>query len=104
LCPHLVTPQIGSKPISTGEYAAACILARCVPLAERDSQLAKGQRKERAREYADRALATLRQAVQNGYRDVAHMKKDTDLDPLRSHADFQKLLKELEAKAKPDAK
>jgi hypothetical protein len=77
-------------------YNAACIFARCVPLAERD--------KERAQNYADRAMAALRQAVQNGYKDCAHMKKDTDLDPLRSHPEFQKLLKELEAKAKQDGK
>jgi hypothetical protein len=70
-------------------YNAACIFARCIPLAERDN-------KERAQAYADRAVATLRQAVKNGYKDVAHMKKDTDLDPLRSHPEFQKLLKELE--------
>ena len=70
-------------------YSAACLLARCVPLAERDNQ-------ERAQAYADGAVATLRQAVQNGYKDVAHMKKDTDLDPLRSHPEFQKLMKEVE--------
>jgi hypothetical protein len=42
----------------------------------------------------------LRQAVQKGYNDAAHMKKDPDLDPLRSHPEFQKLLQELEAKPK----
>ena len=54
--------------------------------------------------YADRALATLRQAIQNGYQDAAHMKKDTDLDPLGSRPDFRRLLKALEAKTKPDGK
>jgi hypothetical protein len=85
-------------------YNAACIFARCVPLAERDSRLSESQRKERARAYADRALATLRQAVQHGYRDAAPAKKDTDLVPLRSHPDFQRLLKEVEAKAEPKGK
>ena len=42
----------------------------------------------------------LRQAIAKGYKDAAHMKEDKDLDPLRSHPDFQKLLRELEAKAK----
>jgi tetratricopeptide (TPR) repeat protein len=79
-------------------YAAACIFARCLSLAERDSQLSEAQRHERARAYADRAMATLRQAVQNGYKDAAHMKKDTDLDSLRSYPEFQKLLEELEKK------
>ena len=40
------------------------------------------------------------QAVQNGYNDGAHMKKDPDLDSLRAREDFQKLLQELEAKPK----
>jgi hypothetical protein len=31
---------------------------------------------------------------------VAHMKKDTDFDSLRQREDFQKLVAELEAKAK----
>ena len=41
----------------------------------------------------------LQKAVQAGYKDAAHMKKDTDLDPLRDRDDFKKLLAELEAKA-----
>jgi serine/threonine-protein kinase len=81
-------------------YDAACFFARCVPLAERDTKLSEAERKELAQTYTDRAIATLRQAIQNGYKDVANMKKDTDLDPLRSHPEFKKLLKELEAKAK----
>jgi hypothetical protein len=36
--------------------------------------------------------------VQNGYKDVARLKKDTDFDPLRVRADFQRLLAELENK------
>jgi len=50
--------------------------------------------------YADQAMAMLRDAVAKGFKDAAHMKKDTDLDPLRQREDFQKLLAELEAKAK----
>jgi hypothetical protein len=68
-------------------YNAAGIFARCVPLVEPD--------KERAQSYSDRAVAALRQAVQNGYKDLAHMKQDKDLDPVRSHPGFQVLLKEL---------
>jgi hypothetical protein len=72
------------------------MFTQCLSLAEHDSQLSEADRKALAQTYADRAVATLRQAVKNGYKKVAHMKKDTDLDPLRSHAEFQKLLKELE--------
>jgi hypothetical protein len=39
----------------------------------------------------------LKQAVSLGFKDVALMKKDTDLDALRSNEEFQKLLGELEA-------
>jgi hypothetical protein len=85
-------------------YNAACMLARCVPLAERDTELPEARRQERAKTYADRAIATLRQAVHNGFRDVAHMKKDSDLDPLRSRPVFQRLLAELEATAPPASK
>jgi tetratricopeptide (TPR) repeat protein len=77
-------------------YEVACIFACCVPLAERDTKLSEAQRKERAQTYADRALATLRQAVQNGYQDADRMKKDTDLDSLRLYPEFQKIMRELE--------
>ncbi len=35
-------------------------------------------------------------AMKAGYKDADHMKKDTDLDPLRGRDDFKKLLAELE--------
>jgi hypothetical protein len=41
----------------------------------------------------------LQQAVKAGYTDTAHMKKDTDLDPLRGREDFKKLTAELEKPA-----
>ncbi len=43
-------------------------------------------------------MELLREAVSKGFKDVPHMKKDTDLDPLRQREDFQKLVKELSAK------
>lgn len=49
---------------------------------------------------ADQAIAWLTKAVAAGYKDADHMKKDKDLDALRDRPDFQKLLTELEAKAK----
>jgi hypothetical protein len=41
---------------------------------------------------ADRAMAWLTQAVAAGYKNVAHMKQDNDLDALRDRADFAKLM------------
>jgi TPR repeat protein len=51
-----------------------------------------------AKEDTDKAMAWLTKAVAAGYKDAAHMKKDTDLDFLRDREDFQKLLAELDTK------
>ncbi len=50
------------------------------------------------------AIDWLKQAVAAGYKDVEHMKKDTDLDPLREREDFKKLIAELEAKVAAEKK
>ena len=61
---------------------------------------------EKKQEYSGRAIELLQEAVKGGFRDVAHMKHDTDLDPLRDREDFKKLLEELEQEppAKPEKK
>jgi hypothetical protein len=81
-------------------YDAACFQCRAGTLAAKDARLAEARRKVLASSYADRALALLRQAVAHGYDDAAHMKQDTDLEPLRGRDDFKKLLGDLEAKGK----
>jgi hypothetical protein len=48
---------------------------------------------------ADRAIGWLTKAVAAGFSNVAHARTDHDLDALRPRLDFEKLLKELEAKA-----
>jgi serine/threonine protein kinase/tetratricopeptide (TPR) repeat protein len=80
---------------------AAAILCQCSGLAEKDAALPEGQRQAVARGYADQAVGLLRQAVTRGYKDRDDLQKDPVLSPLRSRADFQKLLAELEAGAKP---
>jgi tetratricopeptide (TPR) repeat protein len=47
---------------------------------------------------ADLAMRYLQKAVAAGYKDIALIKKDTDLDALRGRADFNKLISDLEAK------
>ena len=42
--------------------------------------------------HADLAMDWLKRAVAAGYKDVAKMKNDRDLDPLRDREDFKKLL------------
>jgi serine/threonine-protein kinase len=85
---------------SGDRYDAACIFSRCVPLAEKDTRLSEARRKELVKTYADQAMDLLREAVAKGYKDAAHAKKDTDLDPIRNREDFKKLIGELEAKKK----
>jgi serine/threonine-protein kinase len=78
-------------------YAAACVYALAAGQAAKDAP--PNTNSPRAEQYARRAVALLRQAVQQGYKDAAHMKNDADLDGLRQRPDFQQLLAELEAKA-----
>jgi tetratricopeptide (TPR) repeat protein len=81
-------------------YDAACFLSRCVAIVAHHAKLDDQRRKEAALFYSDAAMKLLRDAASKGYKDVAHMKKDTDLDPLRPREDFQNLVAELEGKGK----
>jgi hypothetical protein len=63
-------------------------------------KLDEQRRKEAAKFYGDAAMRLLRDAVSKGYKNVAHMKKDTEIDLLRQREDFQKLVAELEGKGK----
>src|SRR5262249_31421388 len=66
--------------------------------------VASGKSANQKKEYADRAMDLLHRAVKAGYKDAAHMKKDTDLDPLRGRDDFKQLIEGLErsAAARPE--
>ncbi len=81
-------------------YAAACMLSGNIPFQAKHGNLDPKQRQQAVRFYGDAAMKFLRDAVSKGYKDVAKMKKDTDLDPLRQREDFQKLVAELEGKGK----
>jgi serine/threonine protein kinase len=85
-------------------YSIACDLALCIPLVGQGKiDLTAAEQAER-RQYADQAMALLQQARAAGFEDVERVRKDEDLDPLRSRPDFQQLLAELEAKAKGGVK
>jgi tetratricopeptide (TPR) repeat protein len=81
--PRANTPEAPKWPADEW-YDIACVYA-----------VASGKVAGKEREYADRAVALLRRAVQAGYRDAAHMSNDTDLDTLRGREDFKELLAEL---------
>ena len=53
---------------------------------------------ERSRRLADQAMEALRQAVDGGYRDLAWIEIDHDLDPLRSRDDYKALIAEIKAR------
>jgi hypothetical protein len=72
-------------------YNAACASALYVPLAD------DPESKNRC---VERSMQLLCQAVAQGYKNAAHMKRDADLDALRQRDDFQKLLADLEAATK----
>jgi tetratricopeptide (TPR) repeat protein/tRNA A-37 threonylcarbamoyl transferase component Bud32 len=81
-------------------YDAACFLSRCIPIVAQHGKLDAPQRQAAGQFYSDEAMRLVREAVSKGYKDAAHMQRDTDLAPLRPREDFQKLLKELEATGK----
>jgi tetratricopeptide (TPR) repeat protein len=66
-------------------YDFACVYA-----------VASSKSADKKLQYAYEAMELLRRAVSEGYKNAAHMVKDTDLDSLRQREDFQKLLEELE--------
>jgi tetratricopeptide (TPR) repeat protein len=80
-------------------YDKACCQALLAGLAAREGS---GLTASDGRATADSAMLTLTRAVAAGYRNHAHMARDTDLDPLRGRDDFKKLMTDLEAKSPPE--
>jgi serine/threonine-protein kinase len=75
-------------------YHVACELAQTVPLVGRgkpDPELTGAERAERL-SYADRAVEEIQLALADGFSDIALVVHDEDLDPIRSRADFQRLM------------
>jgi tetratricopeptide (TPR) repeat protein len=79
---------------------ACCVLCLASDAAAGDAKLSQPDRARLKAQYADRAMEFLRQAVAGGLRNVAWLRSDKDLTCLRSRADFQKLVQELELKTK----
>jgi tetratricopeptide (TPR) repeat protein len=80
-------------------YDTACELSLCIPLVggeDSDSRDVKDR-------YARWAIDALRRATDAGFHDFAHMRRDTDLDPLRARQDFQLLMMDLTFPADPFA-
>ncbi len=73
----------------TGYYNAARGFARLSASGDKDAR----------EKNAQQAIDFLRQAIAKGYKDMAHIKQDKDLDALRERGDFRKLMAELEKSA-----
>ncbi len=82
-------------------YNLACSHAQLAGMA---TEAGSGLKAEEALAEAEKAMAALRQAVAAGFNAIGRLRSDTSLDPLRPREDFQKLMRELEAKTpkKPD--
>jgi serine/threonine-protein kinase len=74
-------------------YNAACVYALAARASAKDPR--------RADAYATRAVALLRQTAARGFPQGADLHQDTDLESLRSRADFKKLLGEHKATKPP---
>jgi serine/threonine protein kinase/tetratricopeptide (TPR) repeat protein len=86
------TKQGSGSPGAPILYDAACVFS-LVSAQVRNNP-------EQTRHYTSRAVELLRQAWASGFNDFEHIKKDTDLDPVRQDEGYKKLIAELEAELK----
>lgn len=77
-----------------GCYDAACYRAVTAAVLRAGGKPAEATQADAE---AYQAMAWLKKAVAAGYKDVARMNQDKDLDSLRDSEDFRNLLAELEA-------
>jgi tetratricopeptide (TPR) repeat protein/predicted Ser/Thr protein kinase len=77
-------------------YRTACEVALCIPLVGKGKADLTAAEQAQRRRYGEQALDLLRTAVRQGFHDMARLKKDRDLDALRSQEGFRTLLAELE--------
>ena len=78
-------------------------LAQCLPALDHKSAGQPPVDASVRERLALEAVATLRQAIAAGYRDLAHIRSDSLLDPLRARPDFQLLMMDLAMPADPFA-
>jgi serine/threonine-protein kinase len=84
-------------------YNLACTRARCASLVGRGHAELTPQEQSERRAFSDGAMEALRRAVDGGFRNAAHIARDSDLVPLHDRPDFQALLRELGFPADPFA-
>jgi hypothetical protein len=92
------TFHFGIKP-GQDYYNAAKNLAQCVDLAAADRSPSEQERNELSRRYADRAIALLRQAVDDGFSDRGRIDRQSAFDSIRADPRFKQIMADLEARA-----
>jgi tetratricopeptide (TPR) repeat protein len=75
-----------------GQYRLACGMALCIRLVDRGHGRPNALQRAEGQNYGDKAMSALRQAVGAGFRDVARIQSDADLEPLRARDDFHALV------------
>jgi serine/threonine-protein kinase len=77
------------------QYNAACELGRAAAVVGKGrAELSDEERKEKDK-YCDLVMETLRMARASGFKDAERLRKDKELDVVRGHEDFQRLLREI---------
>jgi serine/threonine protein kinase/tetratricopeptide (TPR) repeat protein len=83
-------------------YTLATVQARAAAVVQNDEQRSTAERQQLAERYAVQAVQLLRRLLAAGQLKgpvrLAQLRKDADLDALRSRADFQGLVKEIEGR------
>jgi serine/threonine protein kinase/predicted Zn-dependent protease len=85
------------QPHDEDLYKLACVRAQLSRLAGSGQAPLTAPEQAERRQYLDQAMDALRKAIAAGYRNLAELQEDTNLDPLRDRADFQKLVAGLQA-------
>jgi tetratricopeptide (TPR) repeat protein len=89
-------------------YNGACVFALSSIAVLQDKRLIQAEREKLGEKYSARAVELLQKANATGFfmppGAVQNLKKDNELDSLRSRGDFRKLLAELEKKANAEKK
>lgn len=74
-------------------YNSACVFSLAANSISNNADEGAASDSELQKQYSAKALSTLREAIEAGWKNFEYMKNDPDLAPLRDLPDFQKLLR-----------
>jgi hypothetical protein len=92
------------KPSATNRYSMARAHALIGAQIAKVAPASTPAPADSASEHLEAAMSLLRRAIAGGFRDLAYIRDDRALDPLRSRPDFQLLMMDLAFPAQPLAK